>query len=208
MTTSQALTTLCEKHGELMRIEKYKLKGRVESISHEVAEYYDRMNESVEAWLPSGRIQSIDEIAERWPFIPKYRIKHYASVVQLCDVIEWFNSIYSVQLTAGEMWAWHSTVPVVALMEGLLYEVCLIEQWIGKKDGFHKCIGIAYSKGVIDKFLHGQLNSYRRYRNEIHLYLRDEPVVCHDGDPKEFRQALDILRRLEIALNIYYEQKG
>ena len=105
------------------------------------------------------------------------------------------------------MHEWHSTLPVIAVIETLLYELGLETELIQATTKFKKIIDTLNSKGVYKQALRDKLHNLREYRNEIHLFLKDE-VEMHDGKPAKYNEAVGILHEVEAELNKYWQSKN
>ncbi|MEI6344446.1 MAG: hypothetical protein WCP41_03650 [Verrucomicrobiota bacterium] len=105
----------------------------------------------IKAKFPRGFIRKICVIDERWPYLTRKRRRTLACVIQLCDVNRFHLNTWDLSLTAGSMWQWHSTMPVAALIETLLYEVGVQEGWLKEDSKFKKAIDTFNSKGVYDE---------------------------------------------------------
>lgn len=105
------------------------------------------------------------------------------------------------------MWDWQCSLPVVAVIETLLYEVCSQEGWITGDISFKKAIDIANSKGVFKQALRDELHELRDMRNHIHIYLRSVPVGACDGKPIQYNRAVKALHKVEKSLTLHFEKK-
>jgi hypothetical protein len=105
------------------------------------------------------------------------------------------------------MWQWHCTIPVIAVIETLLYEVGVQEKWFKPDTKLRKIIDTVQSRGVITNALRDKLHSLREYRNEIHIYLKTKEVEMCDGKPTKYNDAVKALKDTEKALTTYFEKK-
>tara|TARA_B110001469_G_C9563555_1_gene279522 strand:+ start:163 stop:513 length:351 start_codon:yes stop_codon:yes gene_type:complete len=110
---------------------------------------------------------------------------------------------YSVGLTAGTMWEWHVTLPVIAVIETLCGKVIAKEGW-GLGKNFSNCIKKLHEKQIINARLKARIEAQQAYRDEVHLYLKDK-IEMHDGTPLKYNRAVKVLHKLEKALIKYYE---
>lgn len=183
------------------------IRSQIEAAS-EVAQSFlaqDGNEAPIKAWLPSGVIRKISDLEGRWPYLDYSQRRTCACVLQLCDVNKWFMNIYRVGLTAGTMFVWHNSIPVIALIETLLYQVGRKENWVKEDAHFKKCINTLHSKGIYNRKFTDKLHELRFWRNDIHLHTRDERVDVHEGKPKMYNFAVVRLRALEKLLKNHYE---
>lgn len=161
----------------------------------------------IKAKFPRGFIRKICDIDQRWPYLTRPRRRTLACVIQLCDVNRFHLNTWDLSLTAGSMWQWHSTMPVAALIETLLYEVGVQEGWLKVDSRFKKAIDTLNSKRVYDESIKKDLHKLREYRNEVHLFLKTDEVEMHDGKPKKYNDAVILLHKVEARLKAYFEKK-
>jgi len=102
------------------------------------------------------------------------------------------------------MWAWHCTLPVIAVIETLMYEFGLQNELVNEGAKFKKLIDTFQSKSVISAALRERMHDLREYRNGIHIYLQED-VQMHDGKPRRYNDAVRAIRKLEKALRRYWE---
>ena len=185
-------------------------KASFEAFAQEAAnfliEHYPK-NEPIKAQFPRGVIRSLASHYPRWPYLSQARKRTVACVIQLCDVNRFHLNTWRLSLTAGTMWQWHCTMPVIAVIETLLYEVGIQEGWFGLDTKFKKAIDTANSKGIYPHAMCQKLHELRNYRNEIHLYLKNNPVEMCDGKPAKYNDAVKLLHDLEKSLHKYFERK-
>jgi hypothetical protein len=110
-------------------------------------------------------------------------------------------------LTAGTIWEWSCALPVIAVVETLIYEFGQQFKLFPAGTQFKKAINVLNSKGVIRQKLRDKLHKLRKFRNEIHLYLK-ENVEMYDGKPKRYNKSVFILHELEKALKKYWEAQN
>lgn len=173
------------------------LKQQFEGLAQELTKY--NRTSSLEVQFPIGHIRKLNDLKTRWPYLPEERQRTVACIIQLCDVNQWHLNTWKLRLTAGTTWVWHCTIPVIAVIETLLYEAALQQGWIKERTPFSKVINVAHSKGVYDEAFKEKLHELREYRNSIHLFLHEE-VEMHDGKPARYNDAVMSLHALEKAL--------
>lgn len=156
--------------------------------------------------FPWGVIRPLSNCYGRWPYLSQERKRTVACVIQLCDLNAYHLNVWRVGLTAGTMWEWHCTLPVIAVIETLSYEFGLQHNLV--KDGakFKKTIDTLRSNGVIKQKLSDKLHELREYRNGIHIYLQGK-VDMHGDKPRKYNNAIVSLHQLERALNKYWLEK-
>lgn len=162
----------------------------------------------LDAWLPSGVIRKISDLEARWPYLSPARRKKCACVVQLCDVNRFFLNTFRVGLKAGSMRVWLSALPVIALIETLIREVCVSEGWANDEVQFKKCINLFNSHGLFNEKDKRRIHELREKRNDIHFHISDDAIEIHDGKPKLYNLAVVRLRRVEKLIRKYYEEKS
>jgi hypothetical protein len=116
-------------------------------------------------------------------------------------------NVYRVGLTAGTMFFWYSSIPVIALIETLLYEVERKEEWVKEGARFKKCIDTLHSKGIYNREFSDKLHELRTWRNDIHIHVKEDRVNVHKGKPKMYNIAVSRLKKLETLLMEHYESK-
>lgn len=77
---------------------------------------------SLSVKFPHGAIRTLKEVKPRWPYLTGERARIVACTIQLCDKNWWHLNTWEVGLTCGTMWVWHCTIPVIAVIETLMYE--------------------------------------------------------------------------------------
>ena len=176
---------------------------RTTEIMKEVAAHLDTQKKPLHADFPRGWIRSLNLLRSRWPYLPRHRARTVACAIQLCDVNRFYLSAFKLSLTAGSMWEWHVTLPVVAVIETLSYEVVRNENWGDENVRFEKCINILHSRGIFRHPFQIELHKLRKYRNEVHLHLK-EKVEMHNGRPEEYNKAVKALHNVERLLNEHF----
>ena len=173
-------------------------------IANLLPEHLKHNKECLRIQFPWGVIRPLKSHYTRWPYLSENRKRTVACTIQLCDVNRFHLNVWKIGLTAGTMWEWHCTVPVIAVIETLAYEFGRQFGFINEGTKFKKVIDTLQSKGVISAKLREQLHLLREYRNRIHLYLQEE-VDMHDGKPQKYNEAVRGLHNLERALRKYCE---
>ncbi len=176
-----------------------KLVDSLSELAQELTRRKQVTRTGLKARFPTGYIRRIDDISQRLPFLDAERRRTVACALQLCDVNKWFLQTWDVALTAGTMWEWHCTVPIVAVIETLLYEYGRQNQWITGRTDFKKVINTLQSKGVYRHALVQELHELREYRNEIHLSVKGK-VELHDGMLTRYARAERVLEEVVSAL--------
>jgi uncharacterized protein (DUF924 family) len=105
------------------------------------------------------------------------------------------------------MWDWQCSLPVIAVIETLLHEVCAQQNWLTGNIRFKRAIDMANSKGVFKQALRDELHVLRDTRNHIHIHLRQAPVEAYDGMPTQYNRAVKALHQVESALTNFFERK-
>lgn len=183
------------------------IKDGIEKFTSDAAEYIAKEGKPIKAWFPKGWIRKISDHSKRWTYLNLDRRHNIACVIQLCDINRFHLALWEIKLTAGSMWAWQCTIPVIAVIETLLYEVCRQELWIKDGDNFKKCINVGNSHDIYGEKFKNELHALRDYRNEIHLFLKKGKVEMHDGKPKEYNSAVIVLKKLESYLEKYFQKR-
>ena len=174
-------------------------------IADSLPQHLKRHKECLRIQFPWRVIRPLKSHYTRWPYLSESRKRTVACTIQLCDVNRYHLNVWKIGLTAGTMWEWHCTVPVVAVIETLAYEFGRQFELINEGAKFKKIIDTLQSKGVISAKLREQLHALREYRNGIHLYLQGE-VEMHNGKPQKYNEAVRGLRNLERVLREYSEK--
>jgi len=157
--------------------------------------------------FPRHVIRTLASQNKRWPYLSAPRQRTVSCVIQLCDINRFHTNAWKVGLTAGTMWDWQCSLPVIAVIETLLYEVCSQEGWLSGDIKFKKAIDTANSKSVYKQALRDELHELRDTRNHIHIYLRNAPVEACDGKPSQYNRSVKALHKVEKALIIYFNKK-
>jgi hypothetical protein len=182
-----------------------KLREEFEAIAQELSKRIKTQSKPIKADFPRGWIRTLSEVRMRWPYLHSNRQRTLACVVQLCDVNRLNLNIWKIGLTAGCLVEWHSTIPVIALIEALLVEYGQQERiFKNRKIKFDSAINIFYKEGIINKTLCKELHWLRNYRNEIH-FTKKGKVEMYDGMPKNHNRAVIALRKVEKAIKEYWE---
>ena len=196
-----------ERFALVRKMELKEVRQNVEQAAQIAADYLDQESapEPIKAWLPKGRIRKLCDLEPRWPYLPPKRRKKCACIIQLCDVNRFFMNTYRVGLKAGTMHVWYSAIPIIALIETLIHEVCVTENWAQEGTGFKKCVNILNSKGIFNHKDKERIHKLRELRNDIHLYLNDRDIKIHEGKPRLYNVAVLRLKRVEKLLLKHYK---
>lgn len=151
------------------------------------------------AQFPYGQIRRISEIEQRWMYLPRIERRKLACIIQLCDVNSWFLNTWKISLTAGSEFEWQCTLPIISVMEMLLYAYGREVGYLKKEAPFKACINKACDKAIISEHLRDELHIHRNRRNDIHLTLKGY-VENHPGKHVLYNQACRSLRKLEKAI--------
>jgi len=181
--------------------------GQFADSSHTLTKHLLETNERVGVSFPSGFIRQIRTIQKRWPYLDQKVSHTLACVVQLSDVNRWHLSVWNVGLTAGTMWDWHCAVPVIAIIESLLIEYGVLQQWLTRDTKFKKVINVLHSRGVFDHLHQAELHELRDYRNELHLFLKRR-VRRSDGSLKQHDRAVLALKFTEERLLEHWQAQS
>jgi hypothetical protein len=181
-----------------------------EEAAQEIADFLRQHypnNKPLKAKFPWKYIRPLSAHNDRWPYLSKARRRTVACAIQLCDINRFHLNVWDVSLTAGTMWQWHCSLPVVAVIEALLYEVGVQEGWLAEDARFKKAIDVANSRGIFKQNVRDGLHQLREFRNEIHLFLKDTPVEMCDGKPTRYNTAVKLLRQVEKGLSEHFRKK-
>ena len=179
------------------------LSSRLQEAMADAVSHFDDNGDHLEVHFPTGWIRTLAQLKKRWPYLSRNRARTVACAIQLCDVNRFMLNTFRVSLTAGAMWEWHVTVPVVAVIETLCYEVCRSEGWVPTGAKFNKCINVLHSRGIFKHPFQDELHELRKYRNNVHLYIQGK-VQMADGKPVQYNRAVLALRGVERRLNRHY----
>lgn len=179
------------------------LRSLIEKCSAEWTRRLRADPKMLRAQFPYGQIRRLDSIQQRWPYLDPADARKIASTIQLCDVNSFFLNTWKISLTAGAEWEWQATLPVVAVMEALLYSYGTRIGKVRSGTQFKKCINKFRNDKVISEHLHDELHIHRNRRNDIHLFLKAR-VGLHDEKPARYNQAVRSLRKLERALHNHW----
>lgn len=179
-------------------------KKAFENAAQVLTEHLKAKEGKVGARFPRGFIRPLNAHISRWPYLSDDRQRTVACVIQLCDINRWNLNIWDIGLTAGTVWEWHCSLPVIAVIETLIYEFGVQMGFFKEGTRFEGSINIFVVRCVIDKDMSAKLHSLRRYRNEMHLRLKDE-VEMHDGKPRMYNESVRALHAVETRLNEYWK---
>ena len=180
------------------------LSERFQECFNDAVSHFGDNGDHLEVDFPVGHIRTLASLKQRWPYLSKSRARTVACAIQLCDVNRLFLNTMRVSLTAGAMWEWHVTVPVVAVIETLCYEVVRKENWGDENVRFKKCINILHSQGIFKNPFDKKLHDLRVYRNNVHLYIHGR-VRMANGKPAKYNEAVLALKGVESRLKTYYK---
>lgn len=184
-----------------------KLRTQFEDAATQLTKAWEETGKPVKAKFPKGFIRRLKHHYHRWPYLNPERQRTVACVIQLCDVNRWNCNIWKIGLTAGTLVEWHQTLPVIAVIDTLAYEVCTQSGWTGENAKFEKCVNLLNSKSIIRQKLRDAIHKLRDYRNTIHLHLMDK-VEMADGKPKHYNDAVKALEDLEAEIAAYWNKNG
>jgi len=156
--------------------------------------------------FPRRVIRPLHESQQRWPYLRGNVSRTLACAIQLCDINRWQLNTWQIGLTAGTMWEWHCTVPVIAVIEALLIEYGVLNQWLNRDTKFKKAINFLHSRGVYGHDHQAELHWLREYRNELHLFLKGK-VQMHDGSPMNYNRAVRALQATEEMLREHWQRQ-
>lgn len=183
-----------------------KLRVQFEELASQLTAAWTETKKPIKADFPRGYIRTISSCRARYPYISSTRCRTLACVLQLCDINRWNLNIWSIGLTAGTVWEWHCTIPVICVIETLAHEFALQRSWIRDDTKFKTTINMLNSKGVVKQELRDRLHELREYRNTLHLYLHGT-VDMHDGMPKRYNDAVRALHAMEKAMKSFWENE-
>jgi|GEM_PF-3011437 len=175
-----------------------------QQIADSLNSHIKKNQECLKVQFPKNVIRKLESHYDRWPYLTEDRKRTVACTLQLCDVNRWHLNVWKIGLTAGTMWEWHCTVPVIAVIETLSYEYVCQYKLANKNIKFKKVIDTLGNAEIIEKGLMDQLHELREYRNNIHLYLREE-VEMYEGKPRKYNNSIRALHNLEAALNCTFK---
>lgn len=180
-----------------------KFQEAAQTIADKLPDHLKSDKVCLRARFPWGVIRPLRSHYTRWPYLAYERKRTVACTIQLCDINRWNLNIWNIGLTAGSVWEWHCTIPVIAVSETLCHEYGRQFGLINEDATFKKVIDTLQSKGIISAKLRTQLHMLREYRNGIHLYLQNK-VELHDGKLRKYNDAVRALRNLERALRDHH----
>ena len=159
-------------------------------------------NKPVKARFPRGYIRRYDDLRPRWPYLDDDHKTLLCQMVQLCDVNRWNLYIWDLSGTAGAAYVWHSTIPVIAVIEVLCREFCGGKNYTlrSSRRNFENFIWALFDNDVVDQTLCDELHRLRQYRNTIHLNPSRTPQIEGNGLPEEWNKAVEALITLETNL--------
>jgi hypothetical protein len=178
-------------------------KEQFEALARQLTTEWASSKKPIKAQFPTGYIRRFQDVSHRWPYLEPDRARTVCCVIQLCDINRWNLNIWKIELTAGTIWEWHSTLPVIAVIETICREFALQRKWIKEDTKFQKALNVLHSKGILREPLWKALDKLREYRNTIHLYLHKK-IEMHDGLPKRYNAAVRLLHQLEKRLSEYH----
>lgn len=181
---------------------RIQLEESAQAIADKLPQHIKRNGRSIGVPFPRRVIRTLKELKPRWPYLTGQRARTVACTIQLCDLNRWHLNTWEIGLTCGSMWVWHCTVPVIAVIETLLYEYGTQKKLVAEGAKLKKIIDTFQSKGIITPALRNELHELREYRNGIHLYLQ-VAVGMHNGKPKKYNDAVRALHKIEKALKKY-----
>lgn len=182
------------------------LREQFAALAQEITRRLASANSAVKAQFPRGCIRPLADVSRRWPYLSNRRKRTLACYIQLCDINRWHLNVWDLALTAGTMWVWHATVPVICVVESLILEYGYQQGWLTPETRFKKAINTLQSRGVYTAAFRDKLHALRDYRNQVHAYLR-EHVEMHDGLPRRYNEAVLALQQLEAALLAHWQRK-
>ena len=105
-------------------------KQEFEDLARQLTQQWEKTKKPIKAQFPRGFIRRFQDISNRWPYLEAERARTVCCVIQLCDINRWNLNIWKIELTAGTVWEWHATLPVIAVIETLCREFALQRGWI------------------------------------------------------------------------------
>jgi hypothetical protein len=121
-------------------------------------------------------------------------------MIQLCDINRWNLNIWDIRLADSSVWEWYCVVPVTVVIEALVVQYAGQNGWLVDKDAtFNNAINALSNNGVIDKPLKDWLHYWRKFRNQIHLHLKQGGEIDRHL-PKAYNEAVRTLQALDAAL--------
>jgi hypothetical protein len=173
--------------------------------SHLLTEHFQETKKPIGVAFPRGFIRPLPEIQARWPYLGRSRSRTLACFVQLCDINRWHLNIWNIGLTAGTVWEWHTAIPVIQVIEALVVEYGVLQQWFKPGTKFYPAINSLHAHGVFSEAHRDELHRLRQLRNEIHLIEKGK-VEMHDGLPGTYNAAVRALQLTEEALATHWKQ--
>lgn len=176
-----------------------------QTIADNLEDYLEDNMEGLKIRFPRGVIRPLREHYKRWPYLDQQRKRTVACAFQVVDFCRWHLNIWDIGLTAGTMWEFLCTIPIVAVIETLLYEFAVQFGYVQPETRFKKTINTLNSKGVINNRLKENLHNLREMRNTIHLFLRDD-IEMYNGKPENYNKAVRVLHETEKQLHSYWDE--
>jgi len=177
--------------------------SKFEESAQTIADSLRENERQIGAKFPRKFIRPLKDHYDRWPYLDPDRKRTVACVIQLCDINRWNLNVWDIGLTAGTVYEWHSSVPVIAVIETLIHEYGQQMAIFKKGTTFKGAINVLKKNEIIDKELCSRLHKLRKYRNELHLHLKDE-VQMYDGKPRMYNESVLVLQTLEARLKAYW----
>lgn len=155
--------------------------------------------------FPRGQIRTIQSLKARWPYLSSQLQRTLACNIQLCDINQWQLNTWKIGLTAGTMWEWQCTLPVISTIEALMFGYGEYQLNYSTDINFKKIINKLHADQVITLKLRDEIHQLREFRNEIHLFLKGN-VELYDNLPKHYNNACRLLVELEHQIEKHWYQ--
>lgn len=178
------------------------LKRLMAEVAQELTRRMEQEKRYYHIPFPRGHIRTLGHFAQRWPYLPANKRRTLACMLQLCDINRWHLNVWEIGLTAGTVWEWHCTLPVIAVIESLIHGFGVEHGIFDENTGFKKSINKLHNAGVINNALRDELHALRQMRDEIHLFLKGD-VQMHDKTAKRYNRSVKALQWLEGCLMFY-----
>jgi hypothetical protein len=175
------------------------LRGSFEQCAAALTDAWQKTGKPVRANFPRGYIRTYSSLRSRWPYLDDAQKTLLCQVIQLCDVNRWNLHVWDLSGTAGAACVWHSTIPIIAVIEVICREFSKLKKYVlrDRKGNFENFIWALFDNHVIDHALCDELHRLRKYRNLIHLNPNRAPQIEGNGLPEEWNKACSALARLE-----------
>ena len=173
-------------------------------VAQELTRRFEDEKRLLQVPFPRGYIRTLGTLKKRWPYLPNDVQRTLACTLQLCDINKWQLNIWRIGLTAGSVWEWHCTLPVISVMETLSHGFGVHCMGYDTNFQFKKIINKLYNDKVITMELRDELHHLRELRNEVHLFLKGW-VEMHDDKPRRYNRAVRTLKRLESELEDHWK---